>query len=52
MLKDVTRDVLDDIQRFFIAHNEARGQRFEPQGQYGAARALKLLDEARRRFEG
>jgi len=52
VLKDVTRDVLDDIQRFFIAHNEARGQRFEPQGQYGAARALKLLDEARRRFEG
>jgi inorganic pyrophosphatase len=51
VLKDVTDDVLDDIERFFVAHNDARGERFEPRGQFGPARAMKLLQDARRRAE-
>jgi hypothetical protein len=52
VLKDVTRSVLDDIQRFFVAHNGARGERFDPKGQSGTTRAMKVLEEARRRFGG
>ena len=36
---------LDQIERFFVSYNDARGKRFTPLGRHGAERARKLLDE-------
>jgi inorganic pyrophosphatase len=47
-LDGVAREVLDEIQRFFVAHNEARGERFEARRRGGPAQAARLLAAARR----
>ena len=43
VIRDISADVLSDIEQFFVRYNEARGVRFEPKGRHGAARAMTLL---------
>lgn len=40
--------MLDEIQRFFVAHNEARGEHFEARRRGGPLQAARLLEKARR----
>jgi len=47
-LKGMAGEVLDEIQRFFVAHNEARGERFEARQRGGPVQAAKLLAKAQR----
>ena len=49
-LEEAPKRLLDDIERFFVAYNESRGRVFKVVSRAGPARALRLLDGARRRF--
>jgi inorganic pyrophosphatase len=44
-LDHIAAATLDDVERFFVSYNEARGKRFTPLGRHGAQRARALLDE-------
>ena len=44
-LDQIEGATLDEIERFFISYNDARGKRFTPLGRHGAQRARALLDE-------
>jgi inorganic pyrophosphatase len=46
VIKDISADVLGDVERFFIQYNQTRGVRFEPKRRYGAVKALALLRAA------
>jgi inorganic pyrophosphatase len=44
--KDLNRQLVEEIQHFFISYNEARGKKFKPLGVQGPERAIKLLEES------
>jgi inorganic pyrophosphatase len=46
-LKDVNKNILDEIEHFFISYNEQRGKIFEPQGWANAKEAMQLINEAK-----
>jgi len=46
VIKDISADVLGDVERFFIHYNQTPGVRFEPKRRYGAAKASALLRAA------
>jgi inorganic pyrophosphatase len=45
-IADIGDAVLEEIERFFVSYNEQQGNRFEPLGRYGLARARRLVEEA------
>jgi len=49
-LDDVATRVLDQIEHFFVAYNDAEGRTFEPIGRRGPQAAAKRVEEARRRW--
>jgi inorganic pyrophosphatase len=46
---DVNKDLLSQIEHFFVSYNEAKGKQFVPKGRIGSAGAKKLVDAGIRR---
>ncbi|HXG85732.1 MAG TPA: inorganic diphosphatase [Pyrinomonadaceae bacterium] len=44
-LKDLNDTLVDEIEHFFIAYNEAKGKKFNPRGRFGARKAKNLIKE-------
>ena len=44
-LDDVSGELLDEIEHFFVSYNEAKGKKFKPLGRFGASRARKLVKQ-------
>jgi len=42
-LKDLNDTLVDEIEHFFIAYNEAKGRKFAPRGRFGAQKAQNLI---------
>jgi inorganic pyrophosphatase len=39
-LREVPKQLLAEIEHFFISYHEIKGKKFKPMGRYGSARAL------------
>lgn len=46
-LRDINKNILDEIEHFFISYNEQAGKKFEPDGWAGAKEAMQLIKEAK-----
>ena len=46
-LKDINKNILDQIEHFFVSYNEEEGKKFEPQGWCDAKDAMKLIKKAK-----
>jgi inorganic pyrophosphatase len=46
-LKDINKNILDEIEHFFISYNKQAGKKFEPQGWANAREAMLLIKEAK-----
>ena len=44
-LDDLSENLINEIEHFFISYNEAKGKRFEPLGRYGPDRARVVVEE-------
>lgn len=44
-LRDLSPQLLDQIEHFFISYNEAKGKKFAPLGRFGAKRARRLVEQ-------
>jgi inorganic pyrophosphatase len=49
-LADISADLLDEIEHFFISYNQIKGKQFKPLGRYGPIKAAKLIEEGERLF--
>jgi inorganic pyrophosphatase len=49
-LADISDDLLDEIEHFFISYNQIKGKEFKPLGRFGPTKAAKLIEEGRRLF--
>jgi len=47
-LKDVNKNMLDEIEHFFISYNEQAGKKFESTGWANAREAMQLIDKAKK----
>ncbi len=45
-LREVPKQLLAEVEHFFISYNEIKGKKFKPLGRYGSARALALVRKA------
>ena len=43
-LEQLSGNLLDEIEHFFVSYNEMKGKRFEPLGRYGAERAREVVE--------
>ena len=46
-LEDLPENLLAEIEHFFVSYNAIKGKRFEPRARRGAARARRIVREAR-----
>lgn len=42
-LRDLPKQLVSEMEHFFVSYNEVKGKKFKPQGRYGPARALALV---------
>jgi len=49
-LADLPKEVVDQIEHFFVTYNAEEGKQFEPQGQHGPTQAMKCLHQAQKRY--
>ena len=49
-LADIAKNVLDEIERFFVVFNAHKGGSFRPIARRGAAAAIRLVERGRRRY--
>ena len=42
-LRELPKQLLAEVEHFFVSYNEIKGKRFNPLGRYGSARALALV---------
>ncbi|MDX6270584.1 MAG: inorganic pyrophosphatase [Acidobacteriota bacterium] len=49
-LAQLSENLLDEIEHFFVSYNEMKGKQFEPLGRFGAERAERVVEEGARRF--
>jgi len=47
-LSDLHRDLLEQMEHFFISYNEIKGKRFKPLGRFGVKKAMKIIREGTR----
>jgi inorganic pyrophosphatase len=45
-LKNVNKNMLDEIEHFFVSYNEQTGKKFESMGWADAREAMQLIEEA------
>lgn len=50
-LKDVSENLIDEIEHFFISYNTIEGKEFKPLGRFGPDRARELIKEGVDRFD-
>ena len=48
-VRDLSADLMHQIEHFFVSYNEAKGKRFTPKRRSGAARARRLVEQAHKR---
>lgn len=46
-LKDINKNILDEIEHFFISYNKQAGKKFEPQGWANSKEAMQLIEKAK-----
>ncbi|HEX9918538.1 MAG TPA: inorganic diphosphatase [Pyrinomonadaceae bacterium] len=49
-LGQLSENLLDEIEHFFVSYNEMKGKRFEPLGRFGPERARRVIEEGARLF--
>jgi inorganic pyrophosphatase len=49
-LDDLNRNLLEEIEHFFVSYNSVKGKQFNPTGRSGADRARRLVEEAAEAF--
>ena len=49
-LAQLSENLLDEIEHFFVSYNEVKGKKFVPLGRFGSERAWQLIEEGARRF--
>lgn len=49
-LADISTNLLDEIEHFFISYNEIKGKTFKPLGRFGPIKAARLIEEGAERF--
>lgn len=49
-LSELNRNLLDEIEHFFVSYNVIKGKEFKPLGRYGPERALKLVQEGMKSY--
>ncbi|HEX8129071.1 MAG TPA: inorganic diphosphatase [Pyrinomonadaceae bacterium] len=49
-LEQLSENLLDEIEHFFVSYNEMKGKKFEPLGRFGAERAGRIIEAGARRF--
>jgi inorganic pyrophosphatase len=47
-LSDLSQDLIEQIEHFFVSYNEMKGKRFEVEGRASSKRALALVTAALR----
>ncbi len=47
-ISDMNRNLLGEIEHFFVSYNKVKGKKFKPLGQYGPERARKLVLRGKR----
>ena len=50
-MSDLPKRLLDDLERFFVSYNEARGRKFRVDRRVGAAAAKRLIRQGEKRFQ-
>ena len=50
MIDELNRNLIDEIEHFFVSYNVIKGKEFKPKGRFGPERALVLVREAMKRF--
>ena len=48
-LADLSENLVDEIEHFFVSYNTVKGKQFKPGGRFDARRAEQLVEEGRRR---
>lgn len=46
-LEDINKNILDEIEHFFISYNEQAGKKFKPQGWANPKEAMKLIKKSK-----
>lgn len=46
-LKDINKNILDEIEHFFVSYNEQAGKKFEPGGWANAKESMMLIEKAK-----
>lgn len=46
-IDDLSRNLIDEIEHFFVSYNQIKGKSFRVQGRFGPERALKVVKEGR-----
>jgi inorganic pyrophosphatase len=49
-LADLSSNLLDEIEHFFVSYNQIKGKEFKPLGRFGHVKAAKLIEEGARVF--
>jgi inorganic pyrophosphatase len=49
-VKDLEKNLIQEIEHFFISYNQAKGKKFKPRGCYGPQRATRLIKEGQRKY--
>jgi inorganic pyrophosphatase len=49
-LGTIDKNLVDQIEHFFVSYNEIKGKHFTPLGRFGPARARRLIDEGAKLF--
>jgi len=44
-IDDLSPELVDEIEHFFVSYNEIKGKRFEPKGRKGAVAAKHLVEK-------
>lgn len=48
-VSDLDKNLIREIEHFFISYNQAKGKKFKPLGCYGPKRALRLIKKGKRK---
>lgn len=48
-ISDLTEELLDQIEHFFVSYNEPKGKKFTPQGRFDAAEAAQIVESSRQK---
>jgi inorganic pyrophosphatase len=49
-LSDLSPDLLEEIEHFFVSYNQIKGKEFKPLGRFGPIKAARLIEEGARLF--